>query len=93
MSKFNEKFKKNFDESSDIGYIRVADAKYPKRLHNLQRWFTILPARMKITKCSKLVYNVYDKNNYVAHIRTLKQTLNHGKSWINIKKSERSNSI
>ena len=33
---------------------------------------------MKITKCSKLVCNLYDKNNYVIHIRSLKQALDHG---------------
>ena len=33
---------------------------------------------MKIKKCNKLACNLYDKNNYVAHIRTLKQTANHG---------------
>ena len=33
---------------------------------------------MKINKCSKLVCNLYDKNNYVVHIRSLKQALNHG---------------
>ena len=32
-----------------------------------------LPARMKINKCNKLVCNLYDKNNYVVHIRSLKQ--------------------
>ena len=29
-------------------------------------------------KCNKLVCNVYDKKNYVVHIRALKQALNHG---------------
>ena len=33
---------------------------------------------MKINKCSKLVCNLYDKNSYVVHIRSLKQALNHG---------------
>ena len=33
---------------------------------------------MKIIKCSKLVCNLYDKNNYVVHIRSLKQALDHG---------------
>ena len=33
---------------------------------------------MKINKCSKLVCNLYDKNNYAAHIRSLKEALNHG---------------
>ena len=33
---------------------------------------------MKINKCRKLVCNLYDKNNYVVHIRSLKQALDHG---------------
>ena len=33
---------------------------------------------MKNKKCNKLVCNLYDKNNYVTHIRTLKQALNYG---------------
>ena len=33
---------------------------------------------MKINKCNKLVCNFYNKNNYVVHIRSLKQALNHG---------------
>ena len=37
-----------------------------------------LPERMKIGKCKKLVCNLYDKKNYVVHIRSLKQALIHG---------------
>ena len=33
---------------------------------------------MKIKKCNKLVCNLYDKKEYVVHIRALKQALNHG---------------
>ena len=33
---------------------------------------------MKINKCSKLVCNLGDKNDYVVHIRSLKQALDHG---------------
>ena len=33
---------------------------------------------MKIDKCKKLVYNLYNKKKYVVHIRSLKQALNHG---------------
>ena len=33
---------------------------------------------MKDNKCSKLVCTVYDKENYVVHIRALKQALDHG---------------
>ena len=40
---------------------------------------------MKIIKGNKLLYNFYDKNNYVVYIRSLKQALNH------IKESTQSN--
>ena len=33
---------------------------------------------MKINKFSKLVCTLHDKENYVIHIRALKQALNHG---------------
>ena len=33
---------------------------------------------MKIEKVEKLVVNLHDKNEYVIHIRNLKQPLNHG---------------
>ena len=33
---------------------------------------------MKIDKCNKLVCNLYDKKNYVVHMRSLKQTLSGG---------------
>ena len=41
---------------------------------------------MKISKYNKLVCNLYDKNNYVVHIRslTLKTSI---RSWTNIKES------
>ena len=78
MLKFNEKFIKNYDEDSDKGYILEVDVKYPKNLHGLHENLPFLPERMKTDKCRKLVYNLYDKKNFVAHIRSLKQALNHG---------------
>ena len=33
---------------------------------------------MKINKCNKFACNLYDKNKYVVHIRSLKQALDHG---------------
>ena len=58
--------------------IFKADAEYPKRNHSCRNHLPFLPERMKIKKSNKLVCKRYDKNNYVAHIRTLKQALNHG---------------
>ena len=37
-----------------------------------------LSERMKIKKCNKLVCKTSDKENYVLHIKSLKQALNHG---------------
>ena len=33
---------------------------------------------MKIEKATKLVGNFHDKTEYVVHIRTVRQALNHG---------------
>ena len=78
MLKFNEEFIKNYDEDSDKGYILEVDVKYPKNFHGLHEGLPFLPERMKIGKCKKLVCNLYDKNNYIVHIRSLKQALDHG---------------
>ena len=37
-----------------------------------------LPEKRKINKIKKLTCNLSDKENYVVHIRSLKQALNHG---------------
>ena len=66
------------DEDVNKGYILEVDVEYPKDLHNLHSVLPFLPEKMKINKCNKLVCNLYDRNNYVIHIRALKQALNNG---------------
>ena len=78
MLKFNEDFMKNYDEDNDKGYILEVDVGYLKNLNYLDNDLPFLQKRMKINKCSKLVCNLYDKNNHIIHIRSLKQALNHG---------------
>ena len=78
ISKFNKSIIKNYNEDSDKRYILEEDIECPKNLHNLHDDLPFLPERMKIKKCNKLVCNLYDRNNYIVHIRTLKQALNHG---------------
>ena len=78
LSKIDEDFIKNYDKNSDKGYILEVDVKYPKNLHDLHSGLPFLPERMRIDKCNKLACNLYDKKNYVAHIRSLTQALNHG---------------
>ena len=78
LLKFNEKFIKSYDKNSDIGYIIEVVVDYPKSLYKFHNDLPFLPEKMRIKKCSKLVCNIYNKNKYFAHIRTLKQALNHG---------------
>ena len=90
LSEFNEDFIKNYDENNDKGYILEVDVEYPKNLFNLHSDLPFLPERKKIKKCKKLVCNINNKENYVVHIRVLKQALNYG---LILKKSTQSNSI
>ena len=70
-------FIKNYNEDDHFGYFLNVDIEYVRELHDLHSDLPFLPERMKINKCNKLVCNLYDKNNYVVHIRALKQTLKH----------------
>ena len=77
-SRFNERFIKNYNENSDIGYFLEVDIDYPKELFNLHKDLPFLPERKKVNKCEKLICSIEDKEKYVVHIRALKQALNHG---------------
>ena len=72
MSKTDEDFIKNYDEDEDIGYFLEVDIEYPREFRDLHSDLPFLPERMKINKCNKLVCNLYDKKNYVVHVRSLK---------------------
>ena len=61
LSKFDEKFIKSYDESSDKGYILEVDVEYPKNLHKLHSDLPFLPERMKIEKVKRLVCTIEDK--------------------------------
>ena len=78
LSKFDERFIKDYDENSNKEYILEAVIKYQKNLFNLLSDLQFLPERIKIKKCNKLVCNNHDKENYFVHMRSLKQALNHG---------------
>ena len=69
---------KNYHDNSNKGYTLEVNVEHPKNLHNLLDDLHFLPERIKIKKCNKVACNLYGKNNYAVHIRTLKQALNHG---------------
>ena len=75
---FNKKFIKNYDENSDKRYIFEVDIKYSKNLHNFHNDLPFLPERVNIKKCNQFACSLHDKNNYVTHVKTLKQALSHG---------------
>ena len=54
------------------------DVSYSKELHNPHNDLPFMCERMEINNVEKLVPNLYDKKNYVIHIRALDQTLTHG---------------
>ena len=74
MLKCKEDFMKNYDEDSDKGYILKVNVEYPINLDDRYNDLPFWPERIKINKYDKLVCNLYDKNNYVVHIRFSKQT-------------------
>ena len=78
LSQFKEDFIKNYDEDSNKGYFSEVDVEYLKNLFNLHRNLPFLSERNNIKKCNKLVCDIHNKEDYVVHIRALKQGLNHG---------------
>ena len=56
-------------------YLELILLKYPKELHELHSNQPFLPGKMKIVKCKKVVYNLF---NTFIDIKALKQALDHG---------------
>ena len=77
-SQFSEDFIQNYNEESDEGHFLEVDAQYLGKLHELHNDLSFLPKRMKTEKVEKFVTNLYDKMEYVIHIRNVKLALNHG---------------
>ena len=78
LSRFIERFIKTYNENNDIGHFLEVDIDYPKELFNLHKDLPFLPERKKVDNCEKIICSIEDKENYVLHIRALKQALNHG---------------
>ena len=49
-----------------------------KKLFNLHSDLPFLAERKRTEKCNKPVCSIHDKENYIVHIRDLKQALSHG---------------
>ena len=52
LSRFNERFIKDYNENSDIGYFfEEEDIDYHKEVFNLHKDLPFLPERKKVNKC------------------------------------------
>ena len=74
-SQFNEDFIKTLIKESNKRFRLEVDVQYTEKLHGLNNGLPYLEERMKIEKVDKLIANLYDKSEYIIHIRISKQVL------------------
>ena len=75
LDSVKSKFIQNNDDDSKNGYILEVGVSYLKRLQKIHSDLLFLCERVEIYKCQKLVCNMYDKKNYVVHVKVLKLAL------------------
>ena len=63
---------------TDKGYVLEVDFSYPRELHNSHNDLPFMCERKEINGVEKLVSNLRDKKNYIIHIQSLNQALQHG---------------
>ena len=68
----------SYNEKSGGGYFLEIDINTLTKLHKLHNDLLFLLKRIKLETIAKLVANLHDQTEYVIHIRSLKQALNHG---------------
>ena len=61
LSKFNEDFIKNYDESGNAEYFFEVDIDYPKELFNLHRDLPFLLENKKVNNVEKLICDKEEK--------------------------------
>ena len=68
----------NWKSGSKQGYIIEVDLEYPKELHDLHNSYPLAPEKIKVGIVSsssraiaKLIPTLYDKKNYICHIKNL----------------------
>ena len=84
ISRIDENFVKSYNKNSCKGYILKVDVDYPRELQDLHRDFPFLPEKIVVNNTKKLICNLQDEKDYVAHINVLKQALDHGLKLIKV---------
>ena len=83
LSRFNERFIKDYNENSNRGYFLEVDVEYTKNLFSSHKDLAYLPERKQLGKVEKLVCSVEDKKKICRSPQNFKTSI---KSWINTKK-------
>ena len=65
-------------KKSELGYILEDDVQYSIKLYELDSDLPFLSERKKLGKVEKLVTSLENKSEYVIHIKSWIQMLNHG---------------
>ena len=78
LSEFDEGFLKCFNGKSREGNLLDINIENPEKLDELHNDLPFLPKKIKIEIAEEPVANFFGKNEYVIHIRNLKQASNHG---------------
>ena len=78
VNKYSNDMIKNYDEDGKYGAILEVDIEYPIHLQKQHIDLPFLCVRKILNKTSKLITSFENKKEYVIHISTLKQALNHG---------------
>ena len=61
----------NWKSSSKKCYIIEVDLEYPKELHDLHNSYPLATEKIKVGLIAKLIPTLYDKKNYICHIKNL----------------------
>ena len=75
---YTEDMIKNYNEDGRYGALLEVDIQYSKELHALNVDLSFLAQRKVLNKTPKLITSLENKKEYIVHISTLKQALNHG---------------
>ena len=78
VSKFTSEKIGRLAEDDSKSYLLEIDIRYLKELHDLHNDFLFMCGKMAINRVEKMFPNLYDKKNYVIHIRASDQALKHG---------------
>ena len=75
-SQFSKEFRENYNQNSGEGCFLEVDVWYLEDLYELHNNLQFLPETLQMGIVGKVLVNLYGKNEYVTHIRNLKQVLN-----------------